>query len=94
MEAHLSNLDPNMRITTGVVSVTRWSLRASFGPWELSWSRDITWFSLERKVTGAMDLVKLELDLRDRCREEWWIHVSSCVMPLCDGIWVAFNGGC
>jgi len=41
MEAHLSNLDPNMRITTGVVS-----------------------------VTGAMDLVKLELDLRDRCREE------------------------
>lgn len=41
MEAHLANLDPNMRITTSVVS-----------------------------VTGGMDLVKLELDLRDRCRQE------------------------
>ena len=29
-----------------------------------------------------MDLVKLELDLRDRCREEWQIHVSSCVMAF------------
>lgn len=31
MEAHLSNLDPNMRITTGVVSVTRRSLRPHIG---------------------------------------------------------------
>lgn len=43
-----------------------------------------------------MDLVKLELDLRDRCREEWQIHVSSLCHGLCVMVsgQIVFNGGC
>ncbi|CAK9089493.1 Peptidylprolyl isomerase [Durusdinium trenchii] len=68
LEAHLANLDPNMRITTSVVSVP-WPNSVSMAVGTNSFPTENTAGGLNQ-VTGSYELVRLELDLRDQARDE------------------------